>query len=74
MKKSTIAIIGTILGGAMLILLSLSLSWAITCLLVKLVAWCFGFAFTLKLATGIWVIWLVLAGLFGKKRTVKVEK
>lgn len=70
MKKSTIAIIGFILA----VIAVFGISWFVTCGIVNLLSWCFGFTFTWKLATGIWVIWLVLAGLFGKKRTVKVEK
>lgn len=35
-------------------------SWLITCLVIKLICWCFGFSFSWKVATGIWLC-LILA-------------
>jgi hypothetical protein len=39
-------------------------SWFITCILVKILSMCFGFTFTWKLATGIWIIILILKNIF----------
>ena len=33
-----------------------AISWAITVGLIKLICFCFGIAFSLKVATGIWII------------------
>ena len=37
-----------------------SLSWALTVGLIKLICLCFGIAFSLKVATGIWLILCIL--------------
>lgn len=39
-------------------------SWAVTCGVLWLAAWCFGLVFDLKIATGIWLIIFLIIGLF----------
>lgn len=41
---------------ALFVLLSIiAISWAITCLFLKLIALCFGLSLTLVMATGVWL-------------------
>ena len=58
------AFIGFIIGGIMTIL-AFALSWIITCGLVKLITWCFGWTFSWAIATGIWALTLLLKSIFG---------
>lgn len=44
----------------------LAISWISTCGIVYLIALCFKFAFDWALATGIWLVLLLLGGLFNK--------
>lgn len=46
-------------------------SWAIVCGIVKLIAVCFGFTMSTKVATGIWLIILLLSCIFGKSANSK---
>lgn len=55
--------IDVILGLLMVIAL-LGLSWAVTVGLVKLITLCFGIEFSLKIATGIWIVILILRSIF----------
>lgn len=62
MKAKTARRLGTALGclAAFLIFaLVATVSWAITCGLIKLITLCFGWTFSWSIATGIWMIfWL----------------
>ena len=40
------------------------ISWIATCGVVKLITLCFGLSFSWPIATGIWLILLLLGGLF----------
>ena len=40
------------------------ISWVITCGVIKLVTWCFGWAFSWKIATGIWLVLCLLESTF----------
>lgn len=42
------------------------ISWAIVCGLVGVLAWAFGFTFTVKLATGVWILLFILNCIFKK--------
>ena len=46
--------------GCLLVFLGYASSWLITCGLVKLVTLCFGWAFSWPIATGIWLILVVI--------------
>lgn len=62
-----IAKFGFTLGcTAALILLALAcgLSWLVTCGLVYLITLCFGWTFTWGIATGVWLIWIILNSIF----------
>lgn len=42
----------------------LGIGWAATCLVVKLITMCFGLTFSWAMATGIWLIILLLKKIF----------
>ena len=42
------------------------ISWTIVCGLVGVLAWAFGFTFTVKLATGVWILLFILNCIFKK--------
>lgn len=48
-----------------LMILVFGASWLITCGIVKLITMCFGVAFTWRIATGIWLILLLLGSMLG---------
>lgn len=60
-----------ILLTIMIIALTLGISWAVTVGIVYLVCICFGLTFSLKVATGIWLILTLLAGFFKAKSNTK---
>ena len=47
-------------------LLALAFSWIVTCVIIKLITLCFGVAFSWLIATGIWLVFLLLKSVFGK--------
>lgn len=47
---------GTIIKAIALDILSLVISWVITCGFVKLITLCFGIGFTWAIGTGVWLI------------------
>jgi len=51
-----------------IIILALTLSWAITIGLVKLICICFNINFSLKIATGIWLILCLLRPVFSSEK------
>ena len=64
-------ICGYLLGCLLAIgvfVLAFGLSWIITCGAIWCVCWCFGWTFTWPLATGCWIIGLLLVGLFNKNK------
>ena len=56
------------------IILSLGLSWILTCGIVKLITMCFGLEFSWAIATGIWLVLVLLKAFFGKIVNVNVER
>ena len=48
----------------LIVILLFVLSWAITCGIIKLITLCFGWKFSIAIATGIWLILFLLKGLF----------
>lgn len=44
----------------------IGLSWAITCGIIKLICLCFGLKFSLFIATGIWLILILINGFFNQ--------
>ena len=71
MKKSTVKIIGTGIGVLFALVAVYALSWIVTCGIIKLITMCFGLTFTWSVATGIWLIWILLKSLFSNNVTVK---
>lgn len=47
-------------------LLTLALGWIVTCGIIKLITLCFGVAFSWLVATGIWLVLLLLRPVFKK--------
>ncbi len=48
-----------------------AISWACTCGLFYLITLCFGWTFSFKTATGIWLVLLVISSIFKTSVTVK---
>lgn len=44
----------------LLIVLVVGLDWLLTCGIVKILSLCFGFVFSWKIATGVWIIIIVI--------------
>ena len=47
-----------------LLILIIGLSWVIFCGIIKLITLCFGLTFSFKIATGIWLIAILINGFF----------
>ena len=74
MNKKKLNIIGTIIGVLVAILIWLAvmaLSWVCTCGVIKLVTMCFGWGFSWKIATGIWLIMYLARTVFKSSTTIK---
>ena len=54
----------TLLLTLLLLAIIFGISWAVTCGILWLAAWCFGLVFDLKIATGVWLILLLVKSLF----------
>lgn len=52
------------LVGCLTVILALALSWICTCGLVYLITLCFGWTFTWAIATGVWLLGMLLSGIF----------
>lgn len=53
----------------LLILLLGFISWGATALIIKGICWCFKLDFSLRIATGIWLILFLVSSLFNKNRS-----
>lgn len=53
----------TVLAVIAVILLIVALSWGVAAFLAWLLSLCFGFTWTVKVATGAWIVLLTLAAL-----------
>ena len=51
-----------------IIVLALTISWAITIGLVKLICICFSLDFSLKIATGVWLILCLIRPVFSSEK------
>lgn len=71
MKKSTAKLIGTGFGVLLAVVAIYALSWIVVCGIIKLITICFGLAFSWAIATGIWLIYILLKSLFSHNVTVK---
>lgn len=50
--------------AALFIIFTYALSWIVTCGLIKLITLCFGWAFSWAIATGIWIVLVILKSIF----------
>ncbi len=69
MKAKNAKKIGKIIGVSAAILAYLvlcAISWGVTCGIIKLVTLCFGWVFTWKMATGIWLIMYLVRSVFNR--------
>ena len=71
MKKSTANLIGAGFGVIFAVVAVYALSWIVTCGIIKLITMCFGLTFSWGIATGIWLIYILLKSLFSNTVTVK---
>ena len=53
---------------ALAILLGLAVGWGIDVLIVWLICLCFGWKFTWLMATGVWLICLLIEGIFKRNK------
>lgn len=53
-------VIGVILG----IIIAYAIGWILACGIIKLITMCFGLQFSWAIATGIWLIILILKNIF----------
>lgn len=49
---------------ALMLIAILAISWILTCGIVYLIFWCFSLVFSWPVATGIWLILLILGSIF----------
>lgn len=47
-----------------ILLITFGISWIVTCGIIKLITICFGWNFSWPVATGIWLIIMILKGIF----------
>ena len=69
MKAKNVKKAGKIIGGLAVVLVYLvlcAISWGVTCGVIKLVTLCFGWTFTWKVATGIWLIMYLVRSVFNR--------
>lgn len=52
---------------ALMLIVILAISWILACGIIYLIFCCFGLAFTWPVATGIWLILLILGSIFRGK-------
>ena len=55
---------GDFLIGIFFIALVLALSFGVSALIVKGICWCFGLAFSLKYAFGVWLVLILVSSFF----------
>lgn len=60
-----------IIIGILIVIVCWALSWFLTCCFIKLLALLFGFVFSFKVATGVWLIWCVINGLIANIKKMK---
>lgn len=68
-----------IIGGlgiatVLLLVVIYGISWIVTCGIIKLITMCFGWTFSWKMATGIWLVICILRSIFKSNTTVNNYK
>lgn len=56
-----------LLFAALIIVAGTAISWAVTMGIVKLLTLCFGWRFSLPVATGIWILLMIAKAVFSGK-------
>ena len=59
-----------IVFAVLLMALIYGFSWIITCGLIKLITMCFGWTFKWRIATGIWLVIVILKSIFSHHTTI----
>lgn len=59
-KESKIAKVIAVLIITLIVLAIFGLSWLVTCGLIKLITLCFGWKFSWGIATGVWLIFILI--------------
>ena len=54
----------TVFFGILIFASIMGISWFVTCVIIKLITICFGLTFSWSIATGIWLILLLLKSVF----------
>lgn len=54
--------------GIFVFITLIALSWLIFCGMFYIIAFCFSFEFSWKIATGFWLIWVMVRALFSGKK------
>lgn len=73
--KKFLTTVGAVIGFVVLVIVVAAISWVATAFMVWLISLCFGFNFTLLVATGVWLSLLLLSGAMnGFKLDVKNER
>lgn len=69
MKRKTLNKIGTgvfaVIFAILLVALLYGIGWIVTCGLIKLICMCFGWTFKWAIATGIYIVLVILKWVFG---------
>lgn len=60
-----------VIGAILAIIIFYAIGWIVTCGVIKLITMCFGWEFSWAVATGIWLIILILKSIF--RVTVKKD-
>lgn len=71
MKKRKKETLLNILIVVIIVAIIYGISWICTCGIIKLITLCFGWTFKWSIATGIWLIMILLGNVF--KTTVRTE-
>ena len=60
--------VGFAIGCLAALLIAFALSWIATCGLLWLICLCFGWELSWGVATGVWLVMLLIGGLFSKNK------
>lgn len=66
-NKSNWYTAGAVIGFIMLAIVLIAISWVFTAFMVWLISLCFGFNFSLLVATGVWLSLLLLSGFMNRQ-------
>ena len=64
----------TIMAVLITAIIVIGASWGICCGLLKLISMCFGLKFSIKVATGIWLVIAFVNFFMGKKKATNIKE